>query len=192
MKKLFSEIPYISRDGLELNRLTADDAGALRELAESDDVYRYLPTFLFEKKYDDADYVISRMYDEALRESLILGIFSDGEFCGLAEFYGYRAPLLKISVGYRLLPRFWGKGIATKTLGLMIDLVFSRTDVKIITASIMPENQASAAVLRKNGFRCAAHRVPENWGYALPTMAEKWIKTSSGYHRDYTFLPENI
>lgn len=35
------------------------------------------------------------MYDECLEGSLILGIFSGGEFCGLAEFYGYRAPCLK-------------------------------------------------------------------------------------------------
>ncbi|MBR2742881.1 MAG: GNAT family N-acetyltransferase [Clostridia bacterium] len=190
MKKLFSEIPRICGGDIELRRLCSGDADALRELTKSEEVYRYLPTFLFEKKYDDAKDAIARMYDECLKESLILGIFSDGEFCGLAEFYGYRAPLLKISIGYRLLPRFWGKGIATRALGLMTGRLFCDTNVKIITASVIPENKASAAVLEKNGFRLAAHSVPENWGHALPTKADKWIRTASGYRRGYSFHPD--
>jgi ribosomal-protein-alanine N-acetyltransferase len=187
MEKLFHEIPVIRGENLELRKLEPADAGSLKKLTGSDEVYRYLPTFLFEKKYEDAEYAISRMYTEGLKKSLILGVFSGGEFCGLAEFYGYRAPLLKISVGYRLLPGFWGKGIATAVLGLMADYLFNETPVRIITASVIPDNTASAGVLKKNGFRCAAHSVPENWGHALPTIADKWIKTASGYHRGYRF-----
>ena len=183
MKRLFSTIPYLCCGTLELRQLVCDDAGGLRELTGSDEVYRYLPTFLFEKKYDDAETAISRMYDEGLEQSLFLGIFSNGEFCGLAEFYGYRAPLLKISVGYRLLPRYWQKGIATETLGLMVDWLFSETTVKIITASVMPENQASAHVLKKNGFWCIAHSVPEDWGYPRPVKTDKWIRTAADDRR---------
>ena len=191
MKKLFSEIPCIRGGELELRQLAASDADGLRQLTESDEVYRTLPTFLFEKKYDDAAVAIRRMYDEGLEGSLILGIFRAGEFCGLAEFYGYRAPLLKISVGYRLLPRFWGQGIATKALGLMVGYLFQETNVKIITASVLPENHASAGVLRKNGFQCAARGVWENWGHALPTKADKWIRTASVHRFSYIFHSEN-
>lgn len=85
------------------------------------EVYRYLPTFLFKKKYPDVGRVIERLYDECFRESIILGVFKDDAFCGLAEMYGYREAIHKISVGYRLLERCWGQGIASATLGLMID-----------------------------------------------------------------------
>ena len=185
MKELFSEIPCICGDGLELRRLELCDAEGLRALTGCDEVYRYLPTFLFEKQSADAVETIRRMYTQNRNESLILGVFSDGGFCGLAEFYGDRAPLRKISVGYRLLPQCWGKGIATKTLGLMVGYLFHGTDVKIITASVIPENRASAQVLKKNGFRLAARAVLENWGHPLPTKADKWIKTAAGYHRAY-------
>ena len=121
MKKLISAIPLIRGERLELRPLTLRDAPCLKELTESEEVYRYLPTFLFEQKDNDPEEVIRRMYDECLEESLILGVFSNGEFCGLAEVYGYRAPLLKASVGYRLLPRFWGKGIATEALRLIVN-----------------------------------------------------------------------
>ncbi|MBO4359551.1 MAG: GNAT family N-acetyltransferase [Eubacteriaceae bacterium] len=175
-KKLFSEIPYIQGGTLTLKALAREDAEGLRELVDNPEVYRYLPTFLFEKRYDDVLTVIDRLYDECIKESIILGIFSDGEFCGLAEFYGFRDDVHKISVGYRLLERCWGKGIATGSLGLMVDYLYGDTDIEIITASTMVENRASARVLEKNGFDLVTRSSPEDWGYEEPTLADKWIR----------------
>ncbi len=187
MKMPFSEIPCLYGKRVTLKRLTLADADGLRELTESLSVYRYLPTTLFEKQNADAQEVICHLYDECLKESLILGVFTDDAFCGLAEFYGYRAPFLKVSVGYRLLPRYWGKGIATETLGLMVDYLMNQTKVKILTASTMLENQASAHVLQKNGFKRVSHGVLENWGYSMPTVTDKWIRTVTGYRQQYSF-----
>ena len=176
MKTLFSEIPVIEGGRLVLRRLTAEDADSLGELAGSREVYRYLPTFLFEQKYADAREVIRRLYDECLQDSLILGVFMQGDFCGLAEFYGYRETIRKISVGYRFLERSWGKGIATETLGLMVDYLYGETGIEIITASTMVENRASANVLIKNGFDLVVRAAEEDWGYPAPTLADKWIR----------------
>ncbi len=175
-KKLFSEIPHLKGTTLELKKLEMSDAPSLAELTSSPNVYRYLPTFLFEKKYEDARRVIERLYDECWKESIILGVFRDGSFCGLAEMYGFRDPIHKISVGYRLLERYWGQGVATLALGLMIDYLYNDTDVEIITASTMIENTASARVLQKNGFSLVSHAVGEDWGYQTPTIADKWIR----------------
>ena len=182
MKKLFSEVPFIEGDRIVLREITQDDAASLRELTGSEDVYRFLPTFLFEKKYDSIEYVIDHLYDECFRESIILGIFlkkdsSAGEsFCGIAEMYGFRDDIHKISVGYRLIERFWGQGIASEALGLMVGYLYNETDIEIITASTMIDNMASAKVLRKNGFDLVVHAVPEDWGYEEPTIADKWIR----------------
>ena len=176
VKKLFSEIPYLHSERLTVRQLRPSDADGLRELTGSPSVYRYLPTFLFEKKYPDIDDVIRQLYEECFRESIILGVFEKERFCGLAEFYGYRDPIHKISVGFRLLERCWGKGIATETLRLMVDYLYGETDIEIITASTMLENQASANVLRKNGFTLVVHAAPEDWGYEKPTPTDKWIR----------------
>ena len=53
MKKLFSEIPYIKSGRLVLRKIEETDAVGLAELAHSPNVYRYLPTFLFERKYEE-------------------------------------------------------------------------------------------------------------------------------------------
>ena len=175
-KKLFSEILYLADGRLVLRALTGADAPGLQELVDSRGVYRYLPTFLFEKKYPDVGYVIEHLYDECWKESIILGVFTQKEgFCGLGELYGYRDPIHKISVGYRLLERCWNKGIASQALGMMIEYLQNETDIEIITASTMLENHASANVLRKNGFQLVVHAADEDWGYPLPTATDKWI-----------------
>lgn len=188
MKQRFlTELPVIQGERITLKPLTPRDADGLRELTESEAVYRYLPTFLFEKQYDDASYVIERLYDECIKQSLILGVFMDDSFCGLTEFYGYSRIPWKVSVGYRLLPRCWGQGISTEALGLMVKYVLSKTDVRVITASTMIENKASANVLKKNGFICVAHAVLENWGYRSLTVANKWVKTGADFRLPYRF-----
>ena len=64
MKKLFSEIPYLRSDRIVLKQITDSDADSLLELTHSIAVYKYLPTFLFEKKYNDIHSVIKRLYNE--------------------------------------------------------------------------------------------------------------------------------
>ncbi len=185
MKKLFCEIPCICVGNIELRKLKLSDAASLRELTTCDEVYRYLPTFLFEKKYDAED-AISLMYDECLEHSLILGVFCDGALCGLFEVYGYNPPFLKVSIGMRFLPAYWGRGIATKTIETAVNYLFSETKIRVITASVMPDNKASEAVLKKNGFRCVARGVPGNWGHKLPTIEDKWVIIAKNHHSDYS------
>ena len=127
------------------------------------------------------------------RESLILGIFlregrgeseavtdihseERGTFCGLAEYYGFKDELHKTCLGYRLSESFWGRGIASGTVKLMIDYLYFRTDTEIITASTMVENKASERVLTKNGFIMTSKAVEEDWGYEKPTITDKWFR----------------
>lgn len=187
MCKLLSEVPSLTGNRVTLRRLTAADAEALHELTDSEKVYKYLPAFLFEKRYDDSKHVIEHLYDECLKESLILGVYYYDEFCGLAEIYGYRPALLKVSVGYRLLERFRGQGIATETLGLLVDYLLDKTEIRFVTASVMVENKASANVLKKNGFKRVLHGVFEDWGFAKPAVTDKWIRSAAGHNGLYRF-----
>ena len=175
MKGLFPEPPVLVGCACVLRPLALSDAEDLQRLTRQAAVYRYLPTFLFEKKYAARE-VILRLYDEGLRDSLILGVFRDGRFCGLAEAYGYRAPIHKVSVGYRLLQEEWGKGLATEALRTMLRELLENRGMEIVTASTMVENLASAHVLQKNGFTLVNRAVDEDWGFPEPTPADKWIR----------------
>lgn len=175
MAELFPEPPVLSGERLTLRPLVLSDKEDLRKLTQEEAVYRYLPAFLFEKKYEVPE-VIRRLYGECLKDSLILGVFEEKFFCGLAEVYGYRAPIRKASVGYRLLQEQWGKGYATEALGIMVRELLTNKGIEIITASTMVENRASAHVLEKNGFSLVNRAVDEDWGFPEPTPADKWIR----------------
>ena len=178
-KKLFSEVPRIEGERIVLDRVVDADADALRDLIGNPLVQRYLPTYLFEKQYDDAHEAISLLYGDlfANEESLILAIRDKetGELAGLAEFYGLRDRLHKVSMGYRLRECFWGRGLATEAARLMVGYLYGETDIEIITASTMVENEASAHVLEKADFIRTACHVEEDWGFAEPTIVDKWF-----------------
>ena len=46
--KLFDEIPYMESDRIILRRIEDKDSDDLRNMTLNPNVYRYLPTFLFE------------------------------------------------------------------------------------------------------------------------------------------------
>lgn len=56
-------------------------------------------------------------------------------------------------IGYWVFSPFTGKGIATAACALGMDHGFGRVGVHRITATHLPENEASHRVLKKNGFR---------------------------------------
>ena len=178
-KKLFSEIPRIEGERIVLDRVVDADAAALRDLIDNQLVQRYLPTYLFEKQRDDVHETISLLYGDlfANKETLIMAIRikETGELAGLAEFYGLRDSLHKISMGYRLRECWWGHGVATEAACLMVGYLYGETDIEIITASTMVENEASAHVLEKADFIRTARYVEEDWGFPEPTIVDKWF-----------------
>ncbi|MCR5369933.1 MAG: GNAT family N-acetyltransferase [Clostridium sp.] len=179
MKTPFDRIPVICGGDTVLRPVAEEDAPALEEMVRDDEVYRFLPTFLYERNNGDISKVIREMYGDIFqrKESLLLGIYrGEGkEFCGLAEVYGYKEAIHKACIGYRLRKCCWGSGIATKAAGLLTKYLLSETDVETITASTMVENEASARVLEKTGFIWTARGVGEDWGYPEPTIADKWF-----------------
>ena len=180
MKKVFDEIPYIEGEHIIIRKITDADADDLQEMIQSEKVYRYLPTFLFEQQYDDIHEMIQKLYGEcfAAKQSLIMAVCrkEDGRFCGLAEYYGFKDAIHAVCIGLRLMEHAWGCGIATEAIGLMVDYLYTQTDIEIVTASSMIENNACTRALQKNGFSLVKNAAEEDWGYDHPTLANKWIR----------------
>ncbi len=58
----------------------------------------------------------------------------------------------EVDLGYRLLPAYWDRGLATEACVAVIPYGFERLQLSEITALVLPENGASARVLEKCGF----------------------------------------
>ena len=70
-------------------------------------------------------------------------------FCGLK----YLADLDAVDVGYRLLPEFWGRGIATEACKACVEFGFRTIGLVKIIGLVLPENLASIRVLEKSNLR---------------------------------------
>jgi len=59
-------------------------------------------------------------------------------------------------MGYFIGKEYWGRGIATIAVGMIVDYGFSHFDIERIYAEPYAYNMASRRVLEKNGFICEA------------------------------------
>lgn len=72
-----------------------------------------------------------------------------------------------VDLGYRLLPEFWGQGIATECSAVSLDYGFNSLHLTEISAAAHVQNDASNHILRKLGFQKAGtflfHGSENNW-----------------------------
>jgi ribosomal-protein-alanine N-acetyltransferase len=57
-----------------------------------------------------------------------------------------------VDIGYRFASAYWGMGIATESARPFIPYGFEHLNLREIVGFVMPENKASANVLKKLGF----------------------------------------
>lgn len=65
-------------------------------------------------------------------------------------------------LGYWLGKKYWGRGIATEAVGLVLDLVFKKWKFHRVYANTFHKNIASQKVLNKFGFKFEG-RMREKW-----------------------------
>ena len=76
-----------------------------------------------------------------------------GEFCGIigltlkSDIYRHSADL-----GYWIGESFWGQGITTKAIQLMVQYAFGELALQRLAANVFEYNAVSMKVLEKNGF----------------------------------------
>ena len=165
----------IENDRLLLHGLTDRDLAALTAMREDARIYRYEPSFLAELQGtpEEALGAIRRMDLEKDRQC-ILGIYEKAApdvLTGLIELYDYKPSGKVVSIGCRLRPEYWGRGIATGSVLAMIDYLRNHTHIELITAHAIPDNKASGTNLKKNGFQYLLTKT-EDWGLGQPTVSD--------------------
>jgi RimJ/RimL family protein N-acetyltransferase len=80
----------------------------------------------------------------------------DGRLIGFAGLK-YLPELNEVDLGYRLLPAYWGKGLATEASVASLAYGFERLGLQRIIGLVEPANVASVRVLEKVGMRFEDH-----------------------------------
>lgn len=137
---------------LRLRSLTAEDAEAFYQINSHPDVMRLTGEPPLEspesartaiERYPDFDTYGYGRWGCVLKESgALIG------FCGLK----YLPQLDAVDVGYRFLPEYWGRGLATEACRACVTFGFEVLDLKRIIGLALPANAASIRVLEKSGL----------------------------------------
>jgi len=130
-----------------------DDAPSLVAQANNRNIWRNMRDG-FPHPYTTADadrwLVVANKYDPPQNFAIILQGTAVGGIGLLLKEDVYRR---SAEVGYWLGEAFWGQGIMSEVLPLLVDYAFSRFDICRMYAGIFAWNPASGRVLEKAGFQ---------------------------------------
>ena len=159
---------HVENDRLLIHSLTARCLKDLEAMRRDQRIYRYEPSFLAELKGTAEEALNTLMnMDLCADRQCILGVFEKSApsvLTGLAELYDYKPSGKVISIGYRFMPKYWGRGIASSCVSALFEYLQSNTGTELVTAHVLPDNKASARCLIKNGFEYLVTK-KEDWGY---------------------------
>ena len=145
-------------DRLLLRKYVEEDAGAFFELNSDPEVLRFVP----DQQLLDVEQARQILIDHPMADYRKHGfgrgaciLKSTGQQIGFAGLK-HLEELGEVDVAYRLLPAYWGQGLATEVALASVRYGFATLGLKRIIALVMPENVASVRVLEKAGLRYTA------------------------------------
>lgn len=147
------QLPTIQREKYLLRPWHPEDAPSLVKHANNLNVARNLRD-AFPHPYTLQD---ARKWLEMVdtnREDMILAIEVKGEAAGGIGLHGLKDVYrFNCEIGYWLSETYWGLGIMSDAVGVMVEYAFTHTHWVRLFATIFDYNLSSMKVLEKNGFR---------------------------------------
>lgn len=143
---------------LLMREIVVADAPAMFELDSDPEVNRFLgnrPVTSMGQIYEIIDFIRKQYEENGIgRWAVILketnefigwsGLKLDKDKNGYGQFY---------DLGYRFMPKFWGKGYATETAKAFVEFGFNDMKLEKICGHTMFGNTDSANVLQKAGLK---------------------------------------
>lgn len=129
------------------------DEISLQKCANNKNVSRFLfDRFPFPYTIDDAELWVSMNVRQHRVSNFVIDI--EGEVAGAIEFKpGDDVHRKNADLGYWLAEQFWGRGIMTEAVNLIIKYAFENFELIRIQSAVNNNNPASMRVLEKAGFK---------------------------------------
>jgi RimJ/RimL family protein N-acetyltransferase len=160
LEKIAMKLPILRTARLELNGLSRQDIGELREL-DSDPVVREFIDGGRPIKWEDYEQRTTAWLERLQTLGAQLGFWSariiaSSEFIGWFHLRPNSRFDHRIELGYRLKRSFWGKGFATEGSRALISYGFDQLGLDSIMAQTLQRNLASRRVMEKLGMQVEA------------------------------------
>ena len=150
--EIFESFPEIETDSLILREIVPADMDAIYTIFADAEVTRYYDLNTMQRRREAAE-LIEFFAERFATESMIRWGITRKEddrvigTCGYVLLHRHRG-----EIGYDLSRSEWRKGIMTEALDAMVDFGFRDMGLQRIEALVLPENVASAHLLRTLDF----------------------------------------
>jgi RimJ/RimL family protein N-acetyltransferase len=145
----------LETDRLLLRKYVEEDAAAFLELNSDPEVLRFVPDAALLDIEQARQILVDHPMADYQKHGFGRGaciLKSTGQQIGFAGLK-YLEELGEVDVAYRLLPAYWGRGLATEAALASVRYGFDQLGLNRIIGMAMPENIASIRVLAKAGLR---------------------------------------
>ncbi len=167
---------HLQTDRLLLREIVFNDVDNLFELDADPEVHRYLGNKPVTSKEQVIEVIanIRRQYEENGIARWALIDKHTGAFMGWSGLKyiteTFNGHVNYYDIGYRLMKKYWGKGIATESAKAVLDYGFTYMNIPAVYATASVDNLGSNKVLQKIGLQssgqCYYEDILCNW-YAL-------------------------
>ncbi|GAC1394385.1 MAG: GNAT family protein [Ktedonobacteraceae bacterium] len=150
----FDTVPTIETQRLILREMVQEDAEAVYHIFSDAEVMRYydMPAFT---SIGQAQAMIARQrqrFEQKERFRWGVALRNDNTLIGTGGYVDWNKHWYCGEIGYDLARAYWRQGIMSEAVLAMIDFGFVAMELNRVEAEVMPENVASARLLRKLGF----------------------------------------
>ena len=76
MAELFDVFPYLENDRVIIRKMELNDVAALAEISNNDNVYKFLPPFLYKKSNKALETAIKNLGGRDFEKNIIAGVYS--------------------------------------------------------------------------------------------------------------------
>lgn len=150
-----TENRYIfTSERLSFRPYTLEDFDNLLKLDGDPEIRKFFPEGALNKKQikENMERIIE-LYNKNGFGFMIIEDSSNCEFIGQCGFNPFEHTPDAVEIGFVLLKKHWGKGIATEVVKALLKYAELNLKGKIVIARTLPENTASQCVLEKCGMR---------------------------------------
>ena len=160
-----------------LRPLEIKDAKSLQENINDPDIYKYTLTIPHPYTNSDAEWWINHTQERIKQKKayeLGIALKETSEIIGGMGLCHIDAKRDSAEVGYWLGKKYWGKGITTEALELLMNFAFNELKLHRLYANTFIDNIGSQRVLEKSGFTREGRR-------------KSAVKKDGKYYDDFLF-----
>ncbi|MEB2298600.1 GNAT family N-acetyltransferase [Lysinibacillus xylanilyticus] len=155
IEKVFAEFPLLSTENLVLKKIEDAHLQEVFAIYDNEKVFEYCG-IIPKHNIQTVGKMIGHFDRDYQKKSRVKwGIFQKShsdQLVGIIEAMDFNQKVNMVTIGYFLAEEYWGKGLATDAVNILVKFLFEEVNVNRIQAEVMPLNEASKKVLLKNGF----------------------------------------